>query len=106
MITFSLTQKTWKMIGNVHGINDKTSPLSCSQDILLHAIYSARALPRNFGKMKFFKKSEKNNITRPSLNELATKNPNSAGFHETLSGSKAPKAPTVIRYYKLKMDNS
>ena len=62
--------------------------------------------PEIFGKMKFFKKSEKKNITRSSLNELATQNPNSAGFHETLSGSKAPKAPTVIRYYKLKMDNS
>ena len=62
--------------------------------------------PEILERRNFLKNWKKKNITRSSLNELATQNPNSAGFHETLSGSKAPKAPTVIRYYKLKMDNS
>ena len=47
------------MIGNVHGDNDKTPSPSGSQHIMLHVIYSLRALPRTFGKMTFLKNWKK-----------------------------------------------
>ena len=47
------------MIDNVHGDNDKTPSPSGSQHVMLHTIYSARALLRNFGKMKLKKKMER-----------------------------------------------
>ena len=48
------------MIGNVHGDNDKTPSPSGSQHIMLHVIYSLRALPRTFEKMTFLKHWKKN----------------------------------------------
>ena len=48
------------MIGNVHGDNDKTPSSSGCQYIMLHVIYSLRALPRTFGKMAFLKHWKKN----------------------------------------------
>ena len=72
------------MIGNVHCDNGKIPPPTGSQHIMLHAIYSTRALPRNFGKMTFLEKLEKN-ISRSLFNELATHAPNTTGVHGTLS---------------------
>ena len=63
------------MIGNVHGDNGKTPSPSGSQHIMLHVMYSFRALPRTFGKMTFLKNWKKN-ISRSLLNELATHAPN------------------------------
>ena len=72
------------MINNVDGGTDKTLPPSGNQHIMLHAIYSTRALPRNFGKMTFLRNWKKN-ISRSSLN-LVTHSPNTAGVHGTLCG--------------------
>ena len=47
------------MIDNVHGDKDKTVPPAGSQNIMLHAIYSTRALPRNFEKITFLKIGKK-----------------------------------------------
>ena len=74
------------MIDNVHGDNDKTPSPSGSQHVMLHTIYSARALLRNFGKMKL-KKKWKENISRSLLNELTTHALNTTGVHGTLSGT-------------------
>ena len=43
------------MIDNVHSDNDNIPQPSGSQHVMLHTIYSTRALPKNFGKMKFLK---------------------------------------------------
>ena len=43
------------MIDNVNGDKDKTPLPSDSQNIMLHAIYSTRALPRNFERITFRK---------------------------------------------------
>ena len=71
------------MIGNVHADNDKTPSPSDSQHIMLHVIYSLRALPRAFGKMTKIGK----NISRSLLNELETHAPNTAGIDGTLRGA-------------------
>ena len=47
------------MMDNVHGDKDKTPSPSGRQNIMLHAIYSTRALPRNFEKIPFLKLGEK-----------------------------------------------
>ena len=47
------------MTDNVHGDNDKTPPRSCSQNIVLHAIYSIGALPKNFERITFLKIGKK-----------------------------------------------
>ena len=47
------------MIDNVHGDKDKTPPPSESQNIMLHAICSIRALPRNFEEITFLKIGKK-----------------------------------------------
>ena len=73
------------MIDNVHGDNDKTPPPSASQHVMLHTTYSTRALPRNFGKMIFFKKFEKK-VSRSWLNKQATHTPNSWGPWGTVWG--------------------
>ena len=73
------------MIRNVHGNNDKTPSPSDSQHIMLHVIYSLRALPRTFGKMTFLNIGKK--ISRSSLNEMATHAPNTAGINGTLCGT-------------------
>ena len=73
------------MIGNVHGDNDKTPSPSGSQHIMLHVIYSLRALPRTFGKITFLKNWKK--TSRSLLNELATHAPNTAGINGTLCGA-------------------
>ena len=96
------------MIGNVHG-ND--TPPSGSQHIMLHVMYSTRALPRAFGKMTFLKNWKKN-ISRSSLNELATHAPNAVGVNGhcvapdnvsslVVTRGKAPKALTILWYFKL-----
>ena len=41
------------MLDNVHGDKDKTAAPFVSQNIMLHAVYSTRALPRNFEKITF-----------------------------------------------------
>ena len=73
------------MIDNVHGDNDKTPPPSGSYYVMLHTIYSTRALHRNLGKMKFKAKIKKN-ISKSSLNKLATHAPNTTWVHRTLQG--------------------
>ena len=42
------------MMDNVHGDKDKTPSPSGRQNIMLHAIYSTRALPRNIEKIPFY----------------------------------------------------
>ena len=74
------------MIRNVHGDNGKTASPSGSQHIVLHVKYSTRALPRTFGKMTFFKNWKKN-ISRSSLNEVATHASNTAAVNGTLCGA-------------------
>ena len=74
------------MIGNVHGVNGKTPSPSGSQHIMLHVEYSTRELSRTLWKMTFFKNWKKN-ISRSSLNELATHAPNTAGANGTLCGT-------------------
>ena len=54
-------------------------------NIMVHVIYSLRALPRTFGKMRFLKIGKK--IGRSSLNEMATHAPNTAGINGTLCGA-------------------
>ena len=73
------------MIGNVLDDNDKTPSPSGSQHIMLHVIYSLRALPRTFGKMTFLKHWKK--ISRSSLNEMAIHAPNTVGINGTLCGT-------------------
>ena len=41
------------MIDTIYGDKDKTPPLSGSQNIMLYAIYSTKALPTNFEKITF-----------------------------------------------------
>ena len=52
-LTLNMEDDRYLWIDNVHGGNDKTPPPSGSQHVMLHTIYSTRALPRNFGKIIF-----------------------------------------------------